>query len=270
MFSTQKCKSIILITTLYCIPNVWAHNKANLTDASTTQIDPLCSDKAHPNQHIWDIGCLDGNRQGNNEQTPLIDFDSDPMPPNKSNKDNEGVTQTQPTPSDTQIRETCYQQLVWAIQDGFSDFVRAVTEQKDTNINMQGSDGKTALIHAADCGHLKIVQILLDKGADIDVEDSQRRTALMYAIDNKYRNIIQILLDVALIRAIDNGAPNIVETLIDQGANLDAKDSQGRTALMRAQQIARKKAKAVENTIKAIEKEVNMAKKARDMGSRYG
>ena len=79
--------------------------------------------------------------------------------------------------------------------------------------------------------------------ADVNVRDSYGFTALMRAVSEKNLDIVKILLEAgadvnaknsngstALIGARSD---NIVKLLIEAGAEIDAQDSEGKTALMR-------------------------------------
>ena len=52
---------------------------------------------------------------------------------------------------------------------------------KNSNFDAQDSDGKTALMIAAECGNEQIIDYLLDGGARIDMQDKAGKTATEYA-----------------------------------------------------------------------------------------
>jgi hypothetical protein len=53
---------------------------------------------------------------------------------------------------------------------------------KKKNLNVQGPDGRTALINAAANHHGSIVELLLDSGADVMVATNSGKTVLNYAL----------------------------------------------------------------------------------------
>jgi len=71
-----------------------------------------------------------------------------------------------------------------ALQDacfyGFSDIVYYLLEHS-ADVDLQNSQGKTALHRAVYKNHFQIVQQLLDCGASLDVKENTERTALHWA-----------------------------------------------------------------------------------------
>jgi len=106
-----------------------------------------------------------------------------------------------------------------------------------------GSQGCTALMIAASRGHRECVRVLLDQGAKVEDATDARRTALMLTTDAQ---VIRSLLDkgadvnardadgmTALIYAIRDprAGSDVVDALLDRGAKVDTQDNAGRTAL---------------------------------------
>ena len=56
--------------------------------------------------------------------------------------------------------------------------------QHGADINLQTSDGFTALMLAAATGHEHVVDSLLRQGAEVDLQSSKGVTALMFAVSN--------------------------------------------------------------------------------------
>ena len=97
--------------------------------------------------------------------------------------------------------------------------------------NVIGFKGGTALMCAADGGHVEIVEILLDAGADVDEKENDGRTSLILAAWLGEADVVRILLDAgaklstraqdgttALMRARAKDYTEIVELLIEAGA----------------------------------------------------
>lgn len=105
--------------------------------------------------------------------------------------------------------------------------------------------GGTALIDAAARGHVHVVRYLVTKGADVNHRNLHGWTALYMACRNGQREVVALLLkegaDVGLtnsygltplMRAAREGHPEVLRLLLEHGGSrLDARDSDGKTAL---------------------------------------
>jgi ankyrin repeat protein len=147
------------------------------------------------------------------------------------------------------------------------------------NPNVQDADGRTVLISAAARGDLDVVNTLLSHGVDLNVKDNRGYTALSHALEAMYDDVVDALLnrpeldpncrglnsrpaliafvwrddkprvekllahgadvnaedkdgDTALHGAAQNGDVEIMQMLLDKGANLNVKNKQGGTPLM--------------------------------------
>lgn len=102
----------------------------------------------------------------------------------------------------------------------------------------------TALMLAADGGHLDIVNALIKAGADINAKDQYGWTALIWAGGASNPEIIEALLragadvnarsfggETALMRAAERGSEENLRVLLKNGADVNAKDDNGWTAL---------------------------------------
>lgn len=83
---------------------------------------------------------------------------------------------------------------------------------KGVDINAKNKDGVTALLLAAQNGHLEVVNVLLEAKADPNIADADG--------------------DTALLLAVESGAAEVVQALLKAGASLQHKNTQGKTALM--------------------------------------
>ena len=105
----------------------------------------------------------------------------------------------------------------------------------------------SALMGAARRGHIDTVQALIAKGADVHAKNKDGKTALMYVKEKDHAYIVQLLkqagakeipppyawdLNADLLKAVKEGQTEAVKALIAQGADVNAKDLRGMTALM--------------------------------------
>ena len=137
------------------------------------------------------------------------------------------------------------------------------------NINAQDAQGMTALMYAArDNADPTVMRVLLIAAAEfqekgllqgwrgrlrsktIDVNDRNQEgmTALMFAVENNSPEVVQVLLDAGadvnakdqqkrtvLIRAVKKkSSPEMVKMLLSAGADVNAQDEKKRTVLMYA------------------------------------
>ncbi len=116
------------------------------------------------------------------------------------------------------------------------------------DVNVKGTDGRTALWVAAWKGHGEIVKLLLESKADVNAANIYSATALIVASQNGHTEIIKALLEAkadanaahangrtALMQAAYSGNTEIVKLLLEAGADVDAKGrSTGITALWQA------------------------------------
>ena len=103
---------------------------------------------------------------------------------------------------------------------------------------------QSPLSHAAEHGHERVVQMLLDQGAESNSVDRRKRTPLMWAVLNNHQAVTEQLLargaDVhgkdhaqwtALHLAVRNRSAPIANLLLDKGADVSATISGGYTTL---------------------------------------
>ena len=110
-----------------------------------------------------------------------------------------------------------YANIFKAIENDDTDAVRHMLAAKPDLIHATypSSAGVTPLHYAADYNRVKIVELLLDKGADLEVRTGHNR-------------------DTPLLLAAREGSTEVVRLLLKRGANIEAADYKGRRVLQRA------------------------------------
>ncbi|MFP3024204.1 MAG: ankyrin repeat domain-containing protein, partial [Wolbachia sp.] len=124
--------------------------------------------------------------------------------------------------------------LHFAVQEGNLDTIRFLLDE-GADIESQDKDNKKPLHLAVDANRLSVVKLLLDRGASVNAKDENNKTPLDLATEE---DVIEVLekaqLDQGLLINARNGNLDKVKDLIIQGANLEAKDINGNTALHNA------------------------------------
>ena len=129
--------------------------------------------------------------------------------------------------------------LMWAACANTPEVV-SILLKAGADFNAKDEDGRTALMWAACENTAEVVSILLKAGADINERDNYDSTMLIRAAQNcENPDVIPLLVrtkdgETALIRAARLGAPGGISALLDAGADVNAQDNEGRTALMSA------------------------------------
>ncbi|KAG2381621.1 hypothetical protein C9374_006005 [Naegleria lovaniensis] len=77
---------------------------------------------------------------------------------------------------------------------GFVDITELLLADKKIQINILNKDHRSPLMEAVSRGHLKIVEILLSKGANIHEEDNKGMTSLQIALNEKQEEIALLLV----------------------------------------------------------------------------
>lgn len=118
------------------------------------------------------------------------------------------------------------------------------------NPNAQDADGRTVLIAAAAHGDLDVVHTLLLHDVDLNVKDKRGYTALSHATEAMYEDVVDALLShpdldpnarglnarPALLAYVWRDNPERVDKLLAHGADVNAQDADGDTALHGAAQ----------------------------------
>jgi serine/threonine-protein phosphatase 6 regulatory ankyrin repeat subunit B len=134
--------------------------------------------------------------------------------------------------------------LVESAANGHAEVVRLLFNKGKVSIDGLPS-GRVPLVEAAMRGHLQTVQILLELGANKEKQSRDGLTAIMAAQLHKHDRVVERLIEsgceaglkeIRLLMAASEGKVDEVERLLTQSnpARLNARDEQGRTALMRA------------------------------------
>lgn len=171
---------------------------------------------------------------------------------------------------DPNTKDTQYQLslLSWAVLYNYEDTVRCLITH-GADVNSVDIFGRTALFYAAACTNLANIRMLLDAGAQPNVTDINQMTPLAFATGSHknrqtylsdpirglcappgppqtapYLESAQLLLRAGanayyidsaersvLSHAAQVGSSELVQMFIDLGVDIDAVDSQGRTAL---------------------------------------
>lgn len=118
---------------------------------------------------------------------------------------------------------------------------------RDTNIDVQDAQGRTALVIAAAQGNSGAVRALISGKANVNIEDKNGQTALFEAVLAGHAEIVQLLLVAGAAtdhRVWEGWTPlhaacawnhgECVRLLLDAGAHMDAVDHGGRTPLHEA------------------------------------
>lgn len=114
---------------------------------------------------------------------------------------------------DAPTRQSLRDSFFRAARLGELDNLRTIIANYPDMLNDKGSSsGATALVLAAENGHIRPVKFLLEQGADIDATDTVGRNALFMAAKYGKANIVQLLIgmgqDPYLVQ--DGASPHII------------------------------------------------------------
>jgi ankyrin repeat protein len=127
-----------------------------------------------------------------------------------------------------------------------NDDLTAVRNLRDSDLEKKDRHGSTPLMHAAAFGSVESIEILLKKGADVNAKNAFNATALLRCAGDarKARMLIERGADVKIaaqtgrtpliVAARQPGNAAIVALMISKGADVQAKDRNGVTALHQA------------------------------------
>ena len=139
-----------------------------------------------------------------------------------------------------------YTPLLFACVKGFLDTVKVLV-QAGAELRVAGADGDTCLIAASREGHTETVRYLVGlEQVDVDQEGGpDATTALHEAVDKNHADVVQVLIDAGadiekrdsvgrtpLILACVRGCLDAVKVLVQAGAELRVTDSNDDTCLI--------------------------------------
>lgn len=131
----------------------------------------------------------------------------------------------------------------------YKNDIDSITKLNSTanNIDVRGTNGKTALMIAAKAGNRDLVEQLLEKGADANAENINGGTAVMFAAISGSSAIIREILEhgadinargsngwSALMVSAAKGHESATQTILGAGADINTTDIYLWTPLMRA------------------------------------
>jgi ankyrin repeat protein len=180
------------------------------------------------------------------------------------------------------------QALRYAIENNNFEFVRFLLEPsangEKMEVNYVWEDGQTLLMHAVARDKIDIVGLLIESGADVNYQSREGITALMVAVSEGLYDRAELLINAGadvnlktsyrsrypgstalLAAAIVGSGTKFIELLIANGADINAQDDKGMTAIM----YSVTKKHLIRLTRFLIEKSANLLLKNKDGFTAY-
>jgi ankyrin repeat protein len=124
--------------------------------------------------------------------------------------------------------------IYYSVSGGNVDIIKYLVE-KGANINSKGRESpgylysgkdETLLFNAIRKCKLEIIKYLIEKGADVHIKDKKGRTPLDVANSDTVKNFIREA-KTSLFYAARNGNLEVVKNIVENGANVNEKNSDG-------------------------------------------
>ena len=123
--------------------------------------------------------------------------------------------------------------------------VLSVLESDPKSLGQRDRRGFTALHHAARCGHVKLIEVLIERGADLEFPNRHGHVPLSVAVEENQISAVECLLNngadpnvrgghyrgTVLHRAVLNRSLPIVVALVNADADPNRQDANGKTPL---------------------------------------
>jgi uncharacterized protein len=151
--------------------------------------------------------------------------------------------------------------LFFAAMEGNLPTVELLIAQ-GVSLNVENTEGKTALMIASQQGHMHLVHHLLRSQSSLTKSDHEGRTALHLATASNHPGVVHILLKAraklnlshdelseAMLTASHHGHAHLIPTFIQAGANPNVRNASGNTCLSWA--AAKKQSQVVVALLKA-------------------
>jgi len=144
--------------------------------------------------------------------------------------------------------------IMWAADQDHVEITRLLIHS-GANLHISNDLGETVLMKAASRGHLEIVSLLIEAGVDLNMADDDGTTAITSAVLNDQMETVKLLFEAGADVHYDayeypqdedddeeeghccywpDATTDIVEYLSNAGVDLDMRDKNGSTALIKA------------------------------------
>lgn len=108
--------------------------------------------------------------------------------------------------------------LYVAAYGGCYDIVKFLLEQKGFDPDLQNKKTlQTPLFSAADQGHVKVMELLIEKGAKVDTKDIKNETPLYFACDKGQIDALVFLLEHGATESVSNSGATLFSTAQGHG-----------------------------------------------------